>query len=338
MTPPLRLDRWMQNAVAAYYARHDPFADFVTAPELTQVFGELLGAWAVAVWREMDTPRLRLVEAGPGRGTLIADALRLIGRVAPDALAAAELHLIETSPRLRALQRAAVAGVCPALEPVWHERLDTVPAGPMVLLGNEFLDALPVRQWVRRDGLWRERRVDSGRLVETGCDPDGPPEALLMRAGDGEVAEWSPDALAFTGALAARLARDGGAALLLDYGYDSRQEGFPEGGSLQALRGGRAADPFDAPGEADLTAHVDFLTLADRARAAGVAVHGPVGQGALLTALGLFARTEALCRTAPGRARGLVDAAHRLAAPERMGRLFKALCLCHPSAAIPPGF
>lgn len=328
----------MGQAAAAYYARHDPFADFVTAPELTQVFGELLGAWAVAVWRAMDAPRLRLVEAGPGRGTLIADALRLIGRVAPDAATAIDLHLIETSPRLRNLQRAAIAAVRPGLAPVWHECLDTVPPGPMVLLANEFLDALAVRQWVRRDGGWQERCVASGRVVETACEPDGAPAAVLARAGEGEVAEWSPDALAFTAALATRLARDGGAALLVDYGYDSRHEGFPEGGSLQALRGGRPADPFEAPGEADLTAHVDFITLGECAREAGAAVHGPVGQGALLSALGLFARTEALSRAAPERARSLIDAAHRLAAPERMGRLFKALCLCDPSACVPPGF
>lgn len=336
--PPERLDHFMARANGAYYATHDPFADFTTAPEIAQVFGEILGLWAAVSWDLLGRPApVLLAEAGPGRGTLMADALRAIGQVAPGFAAALTPHLIETSPRLRAAQGAALPPVW-AGRTDWHECLDSLPDAPLLLLANEFLDALPIRQFVRRGAGWTERHVADGAFVECPAAPPdraGPPDDLPITAAEGAVVEVCEPALDFVAGLAARLARRHGAALLLDYG----PAGPSLGDSLQALRAGRPADPLAAPGDADLTAHVDFPTLAARARAAGAAVHGPLPQGVLLTRLGLFQRTDRLARgQPPARAAGLIAAARRLAEPHRMGRLFKALALCHPSCPTPPGF
>ena len=316
-----RLDVFMARANAAYYASHDPFADFVTSPEITQVFGELLGAWAAVVWQMMGAPvPVILAEAGPGRGTLMADALRAVRRVAPDFAAGLRVHLVETSPRLRAVQ----ARVVP--DAVWHDGIASLPDGPLILLANEFLDALPIRQFVRRGDGWAERFVAAGR-GEGGAGHELPPEGTIIERND--------EAAGIAAALGARLARSGGAALFLDYGPG---ESAP-GDSLQALAQGAAADPLAAPGTADLTAHVDFQAVAEAARAAGGAAQGPVPQGQFLTRLGLFQRTGVIARTQPpARAAGLIDAAQRLAEPDRMGRLFKALALCDPALPLLPGF
>ena len=313
----------MARANAAYYATHDPFQDFTTSPEITQVFGEIMGLWAAVVWDTMGRPDpVLLVECGPGRGTLMSDALRAAGRVVPAFRSALRLHLIETSPRLRALQ----AGLPDA---TWHDTLDTVPDGPVILIANEFLDALPIRQLVRRGAGWTERFVDGGAFVEQPASPPG------RQAGDGETVELCEAGTAVVAAVAGRVVRDGGAALFLDYGPAHSAPGD----SLQALRGGQPADPLADPGAADLTAHVDFEALATAARHAGAAVHGPVPQGPLLAALGLFQRTGRLAQTLPpARAASLVQAAQRLAEPDRMGRLFKALAVCHPDLPVPPGF
>ena len=320
----------MGRANAAYYATHDPFADFTTAPEIAQAFGEILGLWAAVTWEQLGRPApVLLAEAGPGRGTLMADALRAIGRAASAFRDALSPHLIETSPRLRAMQAAALpAGT------VWHEGLDTLPDAPLILLANEFLDALPIRQFVRRGEAWTERFVADGAFVEL---PAVPPAAVTASARGSEeaVVELCEPARAFVAALAGRLAARPGAALLLDYGPAEPATGD----SLQALRGGIPADPLADPGEADLTAHVDFPALAAIARASGAAVHGPLPQGALLTRLGLFQRTDRLARGQPPvRAMALVAAARRLAEPVRMGRLVKALALCHPDCPTPAGF
>lgn len=331
---PERLDRFMARANAAYYARCDPFADFITAPEITQAFGEILGAWAVVMWQAMGAPDpVLLVEAGPGRGTLMADALRLVARVAPAFGRSLQLHLVETSPRLRAIQAQALAGATVA--PItWHDRVEDLPDGPFILLANEFLDALPVRQLVRTTEGWAERHVqDGGFVLRPGVSPPAPLDRRVVTTG--EVLEWCEPALAIVRGLSRRLTGSPGVALFLDYGPD--QPGV--GDTLQALRDGRPAPPLSDPGEADLTAHVDFPALREAAAAAGASVHGPDGQGAVLTALGLFPRTERLARgRPPEQARALLEAAHRLAAPERMGRLFKAMALCHPSLGVPPGF
>jgi SAM-dependent MidA family methyltransferase len=317
-----RLDRFMARANAAYYATHDPFADFTTAPEIAQAFGEILGLWCAVVWDQAGRPDpVVLAEAGPGRGTLMADALRAVGQTAPAFGAALRLHLIETSPRLRAIQ----ADRLP--EATWHDRIDELPPAPLLLLGNEFLDALPVRQFVRRGDVWAERHVADGRFAERPADDPPAPDAA-----DGTVAERCEAALDLARTLTARLVQYGGAALFLDYGGGA-------GDTLQSLRAGRPADPLADPGSADLTAHVDFAAFADAARDSGATVHGPEPQGLFLARLGLFQRTDRLARgKPPAQAAALIDAARRLAEPDRMGRLFNALAVCHPGLPTPPGF
>lgn len=315
-----RLDRFMARANAAYYAACDPFANFTTSPEISQVFGELLGLWTAMVWESMGRPDpVILAEAGPGRGTLMADALRAVARAMPAFRAALRVHLVENSPRLRAEQAL-------RLEATWHARVEDVPDGPMILLANEFLDALPIRQFVRR-AAWRERFVADGAFVEGDCDldlPDAPEGTILERcAAAGDLARH----------LAERILRQGGAALFLDYG----PERSGPGDSLQALKDGKPADPLAAPGAADLTAHVDFQAVAEAA--AGLAAHGPIPQGLFLVRMGLYQRSAMLARTQdPTVALRLMEGAKRLAEPDRMGRLFKALALCHPALPPPPGF
>jgi NADH dehydrogenase [ubiquinone] 1 alpha subcomplex assembly factor 7 len=327
-----RLDLFMARANAAYYAARDPFADFATSPEISQAFGEILGIWAAVVWQQMGSPApVVLAEAGPGRGTLMADALRAIHKMVPDFGAALRLHLVETSPRLRAAQaerlRAPHAGQLP--DAVWHEDFFAIPDGPLLFLANEFFDALPIRQFVRHDGGWTERHVNDGAFVEL------PAAGPSRDAGEGEIVEIREPALALAEALGRRLVASGGAALLLDYG----PERSAPGDSLQALRDGRPADPLAAPGLADLTAHVDFQAIAEAAQSTGASVHGPLPQGKFLTRLGLFQRTGVLARTQPpARASAMIEAARRLAEPDRMGRLFKAMALCHPALPTPPGF
>ena len=316
----LRLDAYMARSNAAYYATRNPYADFTTAPEISQMFGEILGLWSAMVWRSMGSPDpMILAEAGPGRGTLMADALRAIGMAAPEFRAAVRVHLVETSQALRAVQ-------AQRLEAVWHDHIDDLPAGPMILLANEFLDALPIRQFVRRT-TWCERFVREGGFVELPCDEDLPDEP------EGTVIERCEPALALAASLAARLRHKGGAALFIDYGPAESTVGD----SLQALLDGRTVDPLQHPGEADLTAHVDFAAFA--AAAEGCACHGPVPQGLFLARLGLHQRADRLARgQPPAVAARLIADAQRLAAPQWMGRLFKALAICHPDCALPPGF
>ena len=317
-----RLDRFMARANAAYYAARDPFADFTTSPEISQAFGEILGLWAAVAWAEMGAPEgAVLAELGPGRGTLMADALRAIGAAAPAFRPA--VHLVESSARLRAVQAERVAGAR------WHDRAEDLPDGPLLLLANEFLDALPVRQFVRRAEGWVERHVAEGRFVEA------PASAPDRQAAVGEVVETCEAALDLAGWLGRRFAVQPGAALIVDYG----PERSAAGESLQALRAGAPADPLAEPGRADLTAHVDFAAFAAAARAAGAAVYGPIPQGVFLTRLGLMQRTDRLARgQPPARAMALVAAAQRLVEPHRMGRLFKALAVCAPGTPPPPGF
>jgi NADH dehydrogenase [ubiquinone] 1 alpha subcomplex assembly factor 7 len=333
---PVRLDAFMARANATYYATRDPFADFTTAPEISQAFGEILGAWAAVAWDLLGRPSpVILAETGPGRGTLMADALRAIRRVAPAFGAALRLHLIETSPRLRAIQAERLP------EAVWHDGLATLPDGPLLLLGNEFFDALPIRQFVRRGDGWAERHVGPDGWVEMPV-PDSDVPSVVQRwavtpsgVAEGAVVELCEPALAIAATLGRRFATGQGAALFLDYG----PEHSAPGESLQAIAEGRAADPLGPAGSADLTAHVDFAALATAAVSAGAAVHGPVPQGLFLARLGLFQRTNRLARhLPPARAGALTQAAQRLAEPNRMGRLFKALAISSPGVPTLPGF
>jgi NADH dehydrogenase [ubiquinone] 1 alpha subcomplex assembly factor 7 len=356
-----RLDRFMARANAAYYTHRDPYADFTTSPEISQAFGEILGLWAAVVWESMGRPDpVLLAEAGPGRATLMADALRAIARQVPDFRAALRLHLIETSPRLRASQAATLP------EAVWHEDVADLPGGPLLLIANEFLDALPIRQFVRRGNGWVERFVEADAFVErpAGSDPltlTLSPDAREREIGtssrhfflplspasgervgeggcdttEGQVVEICEPARDLAALLGRRLTEQGGVALFIDYG----PERSAPGDSLQAVRNGRSAAPLAEPGEADLTAHVDFQAFGDAARFAGAAVYGPLPQGLFLARLGLFQRTDRLARKQPpARAAALVAAAQRLAEPMHMGRLFKAVAIAQPGLPTPPGF
>jgi SAM-dependent MidA family methyltransferase len=317
-----RLDVFMARANAAYYASHDPFQDFTTAPEISQVFGELLGAWAAVVWDQMSRPdTVMLVEAGPGRGTLMADALRGIARVAPEFHDALQVHFIETSPRLQAIQAEHVP------DATWHTELRSLPQRSMILLANEFLDALPIRQYEYRNGTWNERFVRDGAFVLE-------PAPKGWQAEEGDVVEVAEAAEAWMEAVASRIVRHRGAALILDYGPAT----VITGESLQAIRDGAMADPLAEPGSADLTAYVPFPKLLQTARREGADCHGPLMQGEFLSRIGLRARTEALVRANPVRTAALREAATRLAAPDRMGAIFKAAAITHLGAPKPPGF
>jgi len=319
----------MQRANARYYASGDPFRDFATGPEICQAFGEILGLWAATVWEAIGRPDpVLLVELGPGRGTLMSDALRAAAQVAPAFRAAAAVHLVESSPRLRALQETVLP------DATWHSGWAELPDGPMLLLANEFLDALPIRQFVHRESGWTERFVLGSRFVERAA-PAPPRDAP-----SGGLVEIREPALALARTLGVRFA-DGrrkatpGAALFLDYGPAASAPGD----SLQALRDGRPADPLVDPGTADLSAHVDFQSFAASARAAGAQVFGPVPQGLFLTRLGLFQRLDRLGRgQSPAVAAALLAAGRRLVEPDGMGQLFKAIGLAGPNAAPLPGF
>ncbi len=338
-TGPMPVAQWMALCLGhpehGYYITRDPLGtDFTTAPEISQVFGELIGAWLADLWtRAGAPPRVRLVELGPGRGTLMADLLRATARV-PGFAAAVSVHFVETSPVLRAGQAARVP---PAQ---WHGALAEVPDdAPLLLVANEFFDALPVRQFVRTEAGWRERLVaaDAGQFVPvTGV---APAEALvpgaLWQAPLGSVVEASPASTAIAAEIGTRLRTHGGAALIIDYGH----AGPVTGDTLQAVRGGSFADPFDAPGEVDLTAHVDFTALAAAGSGAGANAFGPVEQGRWLTAMGIGARIAALAaRASPAQAETLRAGAARLTAPDAMGALFKVLAMIAPAWPDPAGF
>ena len=343
---PITVAQYMKAALYdpkhGYYRAHDPFGrdgDFVTAPEISQMFGELLGAWCVAAWQQMGAPDMvHLVEIGPGRGTLMADALRASAH-APDFAAARRVHLVETSPALRALQQERLAGS----GAVWRETLDQLPTGPALILANELFDALPIRQLIRRADAWVERRVGldetQTRFRFTADDRPSPAAVLvpaaLADAPEGSVVEVSPAAIDLMDRLARRLVTQGGAALIIDYGPAQPLAGE----TLQALRAHRRHDVLDAPGEADLTAHVDFSTLGRTAREAGAAVHGPLAQGVLLRALGIEARAEALAVKATSAQRDTLAAAlARLTGADAMGALFKGLAVTAPGLPVPAGF
>jgi NADH dehydrogenase [ubiquinone] 1 alpha subcomplex assembly factor 7 len=317
----------MARANATYYSRQDPFADFTTAPEISQIFGEIIGAWMAVVWESLGRPDpVILAEAGPGRGTLMADARRLTARVAPAFHAAARLHFIETSPRLRAEQAMRVP------DAAWHDGLDSLAEGPMIFVANEFLDALPIRQFRHEGGHWTERHVQDAAFVELPCAaPADLPEAEAALEG---ILEINEAAEAFAALLGRRLTAEGGVALILDYGMPDNP-----GDSLQAIRARRPAEPLSHAGEADLTALVDFGAIARAAARAGATVQGPIPQGTFLSRLGLFQRAERLARgRTPEEAGALMAGARRLAEPLQMGGLFKAMAITASSRSELPGF
>ncbi len=307
--------------------------DFVTAPLVSQMFGELLGLWAVDCWTRMGAPSaFRLVEAGPGDGTLIGDLLRA-ARLGPGFLGAADLWLIETSAPLIAIQRERLADG--PLTPRWADSLAALPSGaPVILVANELLDCLPARQFVRTERGWAERMVglDAAGALAFGLSPR-PVDRLMPPAEPGDLIEVSPAQEAFAAELGALVAREGGAALLIDYGR--AQPGA--GDTLQALRAHRKVPPLDHPGHADLTVHVDFPAVAAAARAAGAEAGPILTQGELLARLGVHQRAAALMAARPDRADTVQRQLARLTAPDQMGALFKALAI-HAPGLVPPGF
>ena len=345
---PMPVARYMalclNHPAYGYYATRDPLGaggDFVTAPEISQMFGELVGLWTAAVWQLMGSPaRILLVELGPGRGTLMADALRATRSVA-GFHHAVSLHLVETSPALREQQRETLArGAAPL---AWHDDVAELPDGPSIVVANEFIDALPVNQAVKMPDGWHERMVglaSDGRLAVAlhpapipGFDKMLPP--TLHHAPPGVVFEWRSDVVAIE--LCRRVVSFGGAALAIDYGH--AESGF--GDTLQAVRGHAFADPLSAPGETDLTAHVDFAALARAAGPAGASVQGPLGQGAFLRRLGIEARAAKLRGSATTEQRRDIDAAlARLTGTGagEMGALFKAMAFADPNLPVLPGF
>jgi len=323
---PLRLDHWMAACNAHYYATRDPLGqggDFITAPEISQLFGEMLGGWLGDIWERAGRPSpVRLVELGPGRGTLMADAARVLARV-PGFAAACRLSLVETSPVLAARQRAQLDGLWGA---TWVNSFGDVPDdAPLLVVANEFFDALPLRQPL---GAGQERAVSCD---ETGFIATSIPASIA--ATEAPQSEWSPASEALVAEIASRLAAQGGAALFIDYGHD----GQASGDTLQALSRHAAASPFSNPGEHDLTAHVDFGRL-KAAAGSVVTPHGPIPQGAFLAALGIEARADQLRRAQPAAAAALMAGLTRLTAAGQMGLLFKAMALTASDWPQPAGF
>jgi SAM-dependent MidA family methyltransferase len=324
-----------------YYMTREPFGregDFVTAPEISQMFGELVAVWLLAAWQALGRPLPVVVaEIGAGRGTLMRDMLRTFSRLDPALAARASFAIVETSPRLARLQKAALAGMPAGV--AWHEEIDTLPRhAPLMILGNELFDAIPVRQFVRAGDEWRERLVgvdDQGRLrFAVGVnrvDPALLPEKARA-APSGAIVELAPARTALMSAIAARIAADGGAGLFLDYGH--LEPGI--GDTLQAVRRHRPEDVLENPGEADLTAHVDFAALAGAAKSQGLKTHLTT-QGEFLLAMGLVERAGRLGANADAAEQGRIEAAvERLAGEDAMGTLFKVLAILPGNVDVPP--
>jgi NADH dehydrogenase [ubiquinone] 1 alpha subcomplex assembly factor 7 len=331
-TGPISVAHYMAESNARYYASRDPLGaagDFVTGPEISQMFGELLGLWLADLWQRAGRPEpVHYVELGPGRGTLARDGLGAARRqgLIP------QVHLVETSPALRERQRELFP------DAQWHDDLSSLPSdGPLLMVANEFLDALPVRQLIRTAAGWRERRVglDGERLVfVAGAQPmDSALPVELRDSPEGAVVETCPAAAAVVEEVAVRLATQGGAALFIDYGHAAPRTGS----TLQAVRGHAKVDALAAPGEADLTAHVDFAALAEVAQARGARWLGTVEQGHFLRALGIDVRAQALAARAPEQAEAITAAKVRLVADDQMGALFKVMGLAHPAWPEPAG-
>ena len=338
---PMTVSDYMQLCLAhpryGYYVTRDPLGekgDFVTAPEVSQMFGELIGAWAAAVWQQMGSPpQVYLVELGPGRGTLMADALRA-ARAIPGFRAALSVHLVEISPALRARQKQTLVAEGPIR---WHDTIESLPDGPAIVIANDFIDALRVHQFVKGPDGWHLRvigLVDDklGFLVVPHPMPrdfndEGPhaPDGAILELRDEVPVEM----------LSQRLVRQGGAALIVDYGH--ARLGF--GDTLQAVRNHQYANPLADPGEADLTTQVNFAELVVWARRNGAATHGPITQGEFLRRLGIEARAVRLKQSAtPTQAADIESALARLTAPDQMGDLFKVLAIGDPKLGVLPGF
>jgi SAM-dependent MidA family methyltransferase len=344
---PMPVSEFMALCLAdpqhGYYVTRQPFGaegDFVTAPEISQIFGELIGLWMIAVWQQMGAPEnIRVIELGPGRGTLMKDAMRAAA-VAPAFRTAAVLDFVEVSPLLRRQQELATQEI--GIPAFWHGAFDEVPAGAAIVIANEFFDALPISQAVKVEGQWHLRtvRMTEGALAFGISDqpiahfePTLP--ELVRQASDGNIFEWRADTVALE--LGRRIMREPGAALVIDYGHVESATGD----TFQAVGGHVYADPLTSPGAVDLTAHVDFEALAHAMESMGAKPFGPISQGELLHRLGIDSRAAALKARAPRAKTFEIDTAvARLTGHGRtgMGRLFKAAAYAHPKIGTPPGF
>jgi NADH dehydrogenase [ubiquinone] 1 alpha subcomplex assembly factor 7 len=338
---PISLAEFMRIALtdpdSGYYIRRDPISgDFITAPEISQIFGELIGLFFVQAWEGRGRPQhFHLVELGPGRGTLMADLLRAT-RIRPQFLDAATIHLVEISPRLRAIQQRALG----PSNPIWHSGLSEVaPDAPMFIFANEFFDALPVRQFIHSGDAWHERKIGlDGDTFSFCIDASSAPEQLLPRhlreAPEGSIFEFSEDARDLAGQIASRVVETRGVALIMDYGHI--RSGLAD--TFQAVKVHSFADPLVSPGDADLTCHVDFDALTAAAHARGADVFGPVTQGEFLTTLGIRQRAELLKRCAGDYAAMIDSGVERLISDSQMGTLFKVIGLSSPASPALPGF
>lgn len=348
---PLTVADFMAAALGdpefGYYRSREPFGaagDFITAPEISQMFGELVGIWCLDLFRQMGEPsRLRLVELGPGRGSLMADLWRA-AKIRPAFRAAARVHLVETSPLLRRRQAEALEG----LAAEWHEdfaaSLRSDEGAPLIVIANEFFDALPIHQLVQTGQGWRERTVRfdpaKGSFAFSVSQSETAPCALipaaLRDAPEGSIFEVPVAGRSVMGEIARAIASMGGGALIIDYGHD--RSGL--GDTLQSVRAHRYHDVLSDPGSADITAHVDFEALAEIAKKCGARVIGPTPQGEFLRRLGIETRAEALLtRASPSQAREIAASLGRLIGPDRMGGLFKAMAVTgaglHPAGFAP---
>ena len=344
---PMPVWRYMELCLLhpqyGYYVSRDPLGregDFTTAPEVSQMFGELLGLWAASVWKAIgQPPLLRLIELGPGRGTMMGDALRAL-RVLPPLYQSLSVHLVEINPVLREKQKSTLSG---ALSITWHDSIDDIPDGPAVILANEYFDVLPIHQMVKRDGGWYERTVEidpNGKLVFGRATEPRPHFEVLLpprvrTAPAGSIFEWRPDAEILK--IATRVRDQDGAALIIDYGHVRSDVGD----TFQAVARHSFADPLANPGMADVTAHVDFQALARAAEDAGTCVHGPVPQGDFLRRLGIETRAVTLmAKASPEISEDIAGALKRLIGGGRdgMGSLFKVLAISEPHLTSLAGF
>lgn len=321
----------------SYAARRTIGRDFITSPEISQTFGELMGLWVVQTWHDQGRPQNpRLIELGPGRGTLMNDVLRAITAAAPEFLLDAEVCLVEASPALAAAQRERLK--TSSADITWCERFDDrLTDRPLFLIANEFFDCLPVRQFVKTERGWCERMlVASDGTLSFALSPVPLSEIPLGRDGapDGAVYEVASSAITLSEEIARAIAAHGGAAAVIDYGYDEPGTGE----TLQAMADGKYVDVLAAPGESDISAHVDFLALVNAAQDRGAKVYGPVSQCNFLADLGIGPRAERLMIANPLQARDIATAVDRLVNPQMMGALFKVIAIMPKSAQQPPGF
>ncbi len=330
---PISIAHFMAAANTHYYATRDPLGqsgDFTTAPEISQMFGEMIGLWLSDLWIRAGKPdSVHYVELGPGRGTLAQDALRSMAKMG----LTPTIHCVETSPVLRGLQSERLP------DAVYHDDVTSLPNdGPILIVANEFFDALPIQQIIRGPEHWHQRLVacqDTLFLPIKGKPvPDDIVPKPLCDAAIGSIIETSPTSIAIARALAKRVVAQGGVALIIDYGF----EGPAVGETLQALQAHGHVNPFDQPGEQDLTAHVDFSALSAIAALADAHVHGPVAQGHFLEMLGIGTRAIALIKSQPSRAAEIEAARTRLTHPNAMGALFKAMAITSPDWPEPVGF